>query len=365
MRRGWTRGLLLLLVLPLVDLPSLRGEEPAKAGTPDTISAPLDRSLAGKGSLDDVIVDVVWATSESHLASCKCWGNGVGLWDRSTQFHLSKSETLEVVKAVKTARFGSLDDSLPEEGDSEGRIRVHVGTAFRTVWQMKDKEPGARDLAKLATTVLGLCEKAKEHGVTMANTQDGLEKLAKGTLSPEALEVVFKRKTDHPAAGVEPEDWLVQINGKQVLDRVATKDKSNPRRELSAVLSEKEYRELLALLVAANVPKLPESLYATQYSNLRVVVLNKTRNIQARQFAEMSPTQHGQDQVVFERVFDWGVALHKRALKDGKRVVRPVAVSPEHRDEKEKEEEREREEEKQRAKEKSGATGAKPANEKD
>ena len=97
---------------------------------------------------------------------------------------------------------------------------------------------------------------------------------------------------------------------------------------------------------AARLWKMRESLYATQYSNLRVVVLNKTRNIQARQFAEMSPTKYGEEQTTFEHIFDWGVALHERALKEGKTVVRAPATSPVHRDENEKEEEEEREREK-------------------
>jgi hypothetical protein len=182
----------------------------------------------------------------------------------------------------------------------------------------------------------------------MENMQDGLQKLAAGTLAPEALEVVFKRTTDHPAAVKEEENWLVQINGRKVLDRVNAKDKANPRHERSLTLSEKDYHALVAMLEAGSVWKMRESLYATQYSNLRVVVLNKTRNIQARQFAEMSPTKYGEEQTTFEHIFDWGVALHKRALKEGKTVVRTPATSPVHRDEKEKEEEEEREREKEK-----------------
>ena len=346
MRHGWTRVSLLLLAVAILGSPALRGEEPEKGGTPDTITAPLKARLAGKGSLDDVVVDVVWATSPTHLASCKCWGNGLGLWDRESQFHFSKKTTLDILKTVQKVHFGSLDDSLPEEGDSEGRIRVHVGTASRTVWQMKKGEPGAEELEELAETVLRACEKPAQTGVRMTNMEDGLQKLAKGTLAPEALEVVFARKTDHPAAATEEENWLVQINGRKVLDRVMTKDKAKPRHERALTLSEKDYKDLVAMLSAGTVWKMRESLYATQYSNLRVVVLNKTRNIPARQVADMSPTKYGEEQTTFEHIFDWGVALHKRALKEGKTVVRAPATSPTRRDEKEKEEEEEREREK-------------------
>ena len=348
MRQGWIRSSLVLLAVALCGSPALRAEEPEKGGTPDTISAPLNARLSGKGSLDDSFVDVVWETSPTHLASCKCWGNGLGLWDRAAQFHFSKAQTLEIFQMVQKVQFGSLDDSVPEEGDSEGRIRVHVGTASRTVWQMKKGEPGAEELAKLAQTVLSACEKPAQTGVRMENMQDGLKKLAAGTLAPEALEVVFKRATDHPAATKEEENWLVQINGRKVLDRVNTKDKANPRHERSLTLSEKDYKALVAMLEAGSVWKMRESLYATQYSNLRVVVLNKTRNIQARQFADMPPTKYGEEQATFEHIFDWGVALHKRALKEGKTVVRPPATSPVHRDENEKEEEEEREREKEK-----------------
>jgi hypothetical protein len=62
----------------------------------------------------------------------------------------------------------------------------------------------------------------------------------------------------------------------------------------------------------------------------------------------MSPTKYGEEQATYEHIFDWGVALHKRALKEGKTVVRPPATSPVHRDEKEREEEEEREREKEK-----------------
>lgn len=348
MRRGW---LILVVLVSTGDLFSPRAlfaGESAEKRPPDAISEGLEKRIHGNGSLDDVVVDVVWEKGRGQLTACKVFGTGVGLWDRRIQFRLTKQEVLSVLEAVEKARFGTLDDSLPDEGDSEGRIRVFVGPVSRTVWQMGEHEPGAQELEELALTVLRVCKKPMESGITMSDMQDGLQKLEKGTLAPEALEVVFKRKTDHPGPGVEPEDWLVLINGTKVIDRVNTKEKSAPQRELALTLTEKEFRELTALLLAGHIAKMPESLYATQYTNLRVVVLSQTRNIQARQFAGMSPNKHGEKQAVFERIFDWGVALHSRAQKEGKPFYRQVPASPHKRREKEKEKEGETEKEKEK-----------------
>jgi len=64
---------------------------------------------------------------------------------------------------------------------------------------------------------------------------------------------------------------MVRVNGRHVLDRVSSKDKS-PAVERELTLSDKEFRELVALVRASSPGSLPQSLYATQYTGLHIQV---------------------------------------------------------------------------------------------
>ena len=69
---------------------------------------------------------------------------------------------------------------------------------------------------------------------------------------------------------------------------------------------------------------LPINLYATDYTDLVIEVLNRKKSIQARRFAGMTPTTHGERQEDFNRTFEALYTLHLRVAEEGT----PVPTEP-------------------------------------
>jgi hypothetical protein len=339
-------GLSVLLLLSVLGPGGLAAVEPEERRSEDTISAAIQKRIDGKASAEDVILDVVWPSAPDLLTSYRIYGNGVGVYNRRTQFRLTKAEVMSLLKAAQAIRIDSLpleigESEKGEEREIKGRVTISVGGVSRAVRQVGEEV--SEPLSQLAATVLRVCEKPAQRGITVGSFDEAFRKLDEGALVPEVFEVVARRKTDHPGPGVAEEDWMVRVNGRHVLDRVSSKDKS-PAVERELTLSDKEFRELVALVRASTPASLPQSLYATQYTGLHIQVLNQVRNIQARQFTGMAPTVHGERQKEFDRIVEWGAAMHQRALTSGQLLpARPALV-------RESEPDREREKEKPKLK---------------
>ena len=54
----------------------------------------------------------------------------------------------------------------------------------------------------------------------------------------------------------------------------------------------------------ADPDSLPPNLYASMYTDLRVTVLSRSRDLQARRYAGVSRNTHGEPQKAFDRAID-------------------------------------------------------------
>ena len=82
-------------------------------------------------------------------------------------------------------------------------------------------------------------------------------------------------------------------------------------------LTQEVLSRLAEMLSNHEVEDLPVNLYATHYTDLSVLVLNREKNVQARQFAGMTPTTHGERQTDFEKIYGALSDLHLRVLRLG------------------------------------------------
>ena len=318
-------------------------DEDAPKG-PDVLAAGLDRLLRGSGDLDDFWIDVTWPTATDQLTAVRVFGNGIGTWNRAVQFRLTEENVKAILEELRESRFGAYPiDVREEEKDKKherdetelyGRIIVRIGDVTHLVRQMGDKPE--RELDALAKKVLDLSRQPAARGERVGNLDDGLAKLSGGTIAPEVLEVLARRKVDKPEPGAGQENWMLRMNGRRAVDRDLTKQ---PAAERELELSEQDLKTLLSLLREAKVGTLPQSLWAPRYTTLRVQVLNQMRNIQARQFVGMTAETHGAQQKAFDKAFAWCEKTHQRVLAKGR-------VVPAQRQERESEKEREKEKEK-------------------
>jgi hypothetical protein len=325
-------------------------------GHPADVFTPLlEKRLKGGASRDDVVVDVRWP-HDGLLASCRVYGNGVGIWNREVQVRLGASEVVSLLKAAVKIRFGSFPTTIggDEEAGEEtqkGRITISVGTVRKTVVQV---EPGEQspELQGLAERFLKAAQAGAGKGARASSFADAFEKLASGKLAAETLEVTLQRKTRDPS-GVPREAWLLQIDGRQVQDRVI--EPGRERRPVRVLfLSKTDFAKLLGLLRESHAASLPQNLYADHYTDLLVEVLKQHKHIQARRFAGMTAQSPSEKQQWFDRLLEGLVALHGRAQKEG-RLVEAIDLTGSGEEEQEREKR-----EKKGGGEKPGVTPAAP-----
>ncbi len=306
--------------------PAERAREEARLDQADPFAAGLDARIAGRSSPADFRIDVSWPTKPDLMASCRIWGDGVGLWNRQAQFRVDAARVVELMKAVRRARFGTFPSEVGEEegGEKEirGRITVTVGDVTRSVAVIGDEKPD-EELEELARAVLVAGEPAASRGVRIGNLREGLEKLAAGTLSPEVFEVLAQRTTDHPEEGGSAETWLLVVSGRQARDRVGPRG-SRPLSERVLRLSAKETSQIVALLLANDVGSLPKNLPAAQRSRLRVQVLNRVATIEARHYSGKGPAASADARERFDRLWGWCEAMHRRVESSGRSVATAV-----------------------------------------
>jgi len=311
----------------------------------DALTLALDRRLSGNASLDDVMVDIRWRF-EGEYTSVRLFGDGVGVWKHKVGFRVSRAQARELIKKFASAGFGSLPDSAGEEESRvlTGRILVSAGAVRKFVSQMADG-PQSPLLLDLAQSVLRAGQKASADGVRASSFEDGFATQLSGKLGPGALDLHILRKS-LSGAGSASETWDLRIYGTYVYEREIG-GAHGPDSTWQLHLSTSAFQALIRELSAADIGKLPGNLYAPMYTDLDVTLLDQHKNVQARDFAGMTPQTHGEEQAAFDRLEKALEELRDRALKEGRKVEAVNLIGPARE-----EHERERESDKDRDKDK-------------
>jgi hypothetical protein len=297
----------------------------------DRLGPAIAKRIAGKASLDDVRIEATWRR-KTEIVGSRVYGNGVGIWRDRTQFHLSREQVLDLLRAFEKARFSAMPKQFGSDEESEdeeerekdeakektffqGTIGLRIGSDQKRVAQTTVGEQSAafRDLAR---KIIAVSEEAAATGVGASSLFDGLSKVAAGKLAPETLQILVQRNAGRPGANPDASSWILRIDGRRVVDRTTTPDgKSSAQRLLT--LPEEDFRKLAEILSGADPQSFPRNLYSAQYVHLVLRVLAGRADFTARPFAGMTAETHGAKQAAFDRVDAALSALHERVAKDG------------------------------------------------
>jgi len=258
-------------------------------------------------------VDQRWTTLEIR-------GTGVAVWNDQAEARLKPAEIVSILQSLDRLGFSSLPLDVGDEEDAEklqGRVILTIGSRSKTVRELGEEPEKEHPLARFARSVLaGVGEKARG-GTTAATLTDGLRKVASGVLDSADFELVAIRRpvTADPANTA----WTVRIIGRTA--RLRPEGAGHLRR---LDLSETDWKSLLALLEKADPSRFPQSLWAAEYSELSVKVLDRERNVVARPYLGVTPETHGALQRSFDGTWAAVTDLVRKMEKDGIAEPEPV-----------------------------------------
>jgi hypothetical protein len=285
--------------------------QPASEGSGADLQRALDRALERR-QWSDLRLDAECRT-DAGFRSATIFGSGVGIWNRERQLVLPRARVLALLREIQAAGFTRLPESNREESTGKAmalellcRVRLDLDGASRHVHQLSKGRPFP-ELQRLAGRILEAAEESGRSGPGASSLTDGLDKIARGELAPELLVLSVLRQGEGSASA---QGWeLVLEGGKAILQRHPAAEDEEPR---AVRLAPGEVAELAGRLAAARLDELPANLWASDYTDLEVRVLDRRRSLQARQFAGMTPATHGEAQQRFDRLWEALDALNRR-----------------------------------------------------
>jgi|GEM_PF-1730726 len=291
----------------------------------------LERALERGGRWDELHL-LTECADDGFLTTAEVFGNGVTIWNHQRQSTLDHDELVTLLEALRDAEFSRLRELYGEEDEGEAPVPSDPpASAMRVICRVVVTLDGAtkqsaqraqgsqsEELKGLAWKLLDLVRPDEGEGVTADDLEDGLAKVADGRLAPESFSLVFHRKPElgrraPQATTVGPAGFLMRLEGLRVTveEYRAEGGYGDPRiTELDAGALSK----LVTLLVDNGIGDLPANLWAGDYTDLVVEVLNQSARIQARQFARMTHATHGADQERFDQIATGLDDMAKKAL---------------------------------------------------
>ena len=269
--------------------------------------------------------------NETGMRAMRIWGEGLGIWRGSRQIQLTSDEVTGVLEHLHEASFAAFapiyggrrpDDpgerDRPDDGSAvliSCRIRVSLGGHSKESAQ-RAKGEQSEELKSLAEAILAIGEGAAQNGVEAGNLADGLEKVGRGELDPRVFRAMLHRK---PAASETPEygpGSLLRLEGREATTRRHDPD-SGYGQEIVLELEAPVVRNLALVLAGFDPERMPVNLWAPVYTEVAIEVLDHRVSVQARQFAGLEPTTHGNLQTDFDGVVQTLFRLQEQVAAEG------------------------------------------------
>jgi hypothetical protein len=286
-----------------------------KPGTNEPLERRLEQMNRG-ASTDGLRIRVDWVRS-GKMTTAEVYGNGAGIYDDRVALRFSPADLRAVVRAVTQSGFSGMPSRFGE-ADSDflkmtGRVTIDVDRIGKSVLQM-EQGPQSEKLAILAAEVITAAERASRGAVVVDSLSDALTKLSSGAIPPETIRLTVQRRDDRPTPSER--GWLLRLRGREAVARpfTAATGYGAPRR---LILTDADFAELAARLREIDLATLPENLYAPMYTDLRVDILGRSRDLQARPYSAVSAATHGKRQVAFDALIERLRTLAERVIAEG------------------------------------------------
>jgi hypothetical protein len=256
----------------------------------------------------DLRITVDRTTDQMTHQGAVIYGNGVAVWNNSVQFRLDEQRINRILAAFDAAHFENMPPA--QEGERlRRRAGIHAGDYSREVidtWEAEqereEKHKKDSGLEKLVNSIFTIVTPvAKKGGASAASLTVGLEEVASGRLAPETLSVILLVKPELGRPGRE-DGFLLRIEDGFAGGTPYTAQGIGAPTRIK--LSESQLREIASRLASFDPEAFPINLYATDYVDLRVTVMNRSKNIVARQFAGLTPTKY-ESQKRFDSLIAW------------------------------------------------------------
>jgi hypothetical protein len=314
-----TRRLILIAILAALHCSTMdrdaREESDERPGTNEALQRAIQQ-INGGAPPAGLRIRVDWLRSGA-MTSAEVYGTGVAIYEDRVAARLSESDLRAIARAIQQSHFAAMPSRFGE-GDSDflkmqGRVTIDIDRIGKSVVQIA-QGPQSEPLAVLAAEIITITQRASADGAAVTNLADALSRLTSGTIPPETIRLTVQRRDDRPAASER--GFLLRLRGREAVARpFANGSGYGPPRRL--VLTDAEFAQLAATLRESDPATLPENLYAPMYTDFRIEILGRSRDLQARSYSGVTPATHGARQAAFDALIERVRGLADRVIRDG------------------------------------------------
>ena len=259
-------------------------------------------------------VRVDWLRSGA-MTSAEVYGSGAGIFEDRVALDLSDSDLRAVVRAIAQSRFAAMPSRFGEADSDfmkmQGRITVDsIASARASCRSIKDR---SRSRSR----------SWQRRSSPSPNAQ--AEEASRSTACPmrcrSSPPAPFRpRRFALPcsAAMIGPHlpkrGFLLRLRGREAVARAFTTGYGPPRR---LVLTDAEFAQLSRRAPRNRSRRVTRNLYAPMYTDFRIDILGRSRDLQARTYSGVSPSTHGARQAAFDALIKQIHALAERVIREG------------------------------------------------
>lgn len=252
-------------------------------------------------------------TEEGTYEQVEIFGNGVMIWNGESQTRLPAIGVRGFIYRVHESGFADMpatfggkapEQPVPARLESKAPLRilcefeVEIDAQRKRVEQLDSGEQ-SDELLDLSRTFLAKCRRRAVLGVSAQDLGDGLAKVSERELAPETFKMTF---TEKPELSQSDEGGLLlKTRGRRMVARRHNRS-SGFGKPVEMQLTQAAFADLVRQLAARGADAMPINLYAPNYIDLTIEVLNHRTSIQARQFAGLEPDTHGEQQREFNKL---------------------------------------------------------------
>lgn len=296
----------------------------------DGLRALLERSLTDS-DLRESLELRVQCRDQAGMNSMRVWGDGLGVWQGRRQFHMTAEQVAAVLERLHLADFAGLAPLYggPKQEDPREHDRPDDGSAILIVCrvrvslagQIKESAQRAKgeqseELKTLADSLLAIGEKAAGNGIEAANLHDGLEKVGRGELDPRVFRLMLHRKPTAEEIEDSGPGFLLRLEGQEATTHLHHPE-SGYGQKMVLILDVAAVRNLALVVAELDPAAMPVNLWAPVYTEVAIELLDHRNSVQARRFAGLEPTTHGDQQESFDALVRALVRLQDQVVAKG------------------------------------------------
>lgn len=305
-------------------------ESMAKAEETGGLGALLEQSLTDS-DLRESLELRIQCRDESGMSSMRVWGDGLGVWQGRRQIHLTAKQVAAVLERLHFADFagfaplyGGLKQEDPREHDrpEDGsailivcRVRLSLSGQIKESAQ-RAKGEQSEELKTLAESLLAIGEEAAGNGIEASNLLDGLEKVGRGELDPRVFRLMLHRKPTAEEIEDSGPGFLLRLEGREATTHLHHPESGYGEKKV-LVLDVAAVRNLALVVAELDPAAMPVNLWAPVYTEVAIELLDHGNSVQARRFAGLEPTTHGDLQERFDTLVRTLVRLQDQVAAEG------------------------------------------------